>query len=285
MPRYLLYLAASLAASASLSATASADTARVTANLHMRAGPSTEFPVVTTVSDGARVEVHGCVSGYSWCDVSWADSRGWVDATYLTYPYHNSYVPIVDYGSEIDLPIVVFEVGNYWDDYYRGRPWYHNRSHWLSVWNRDRVDNRPHRGAALHRGASVRTRHASHGGPRVGRPHVSRRAHIERGGIQHQAHGGPRVGGRHISRRAHIGQGGLRHHANRGGHRAISKSFSRSAHVGHGSVRHHAFTFGGGHRVTSHLGGGQRMGGGNRGGNAHVGGHRGGGGGGHNRRR
>ena len=96
----------------------------------MRAGPSTAFPVVDVVPGRTPVDVHGCVAGYSWCDVSADNNRGWVYAGYLSYPVRGSYVPLVEYVSEIDVPIVSFSVGSYWDSYYRGRAWYGERARW-----------------------------------------------------------------------------------------------------------------------------------------------------------
>ena len=216
MPRYALYVAAMIAAGLAFPAAASAATARVTADLNMRAGPSTDFPVVTTVNDGARVGVHGCVKGYSWCDVTWAGNRGWVYATYLTYPYHDRYVPIVEYGDEIDLPIIAFSVGTYWDDYYRGRPWYHSRNHWRSVWHggdhrghhvrhrsHHRAVNHRHRGRhAVHRSHHRRHGVTHHRRHRAGRHHVRHHAsHIRRHHVSHRRHGGNR--GHHMQRRHH----------------------------------------------------------------------------------
>jgi uncharacterized protein YraI len=197
-------------------AAASAATARVTADLNMRAGPSTDFPVVTTLNDGAEVAVHGCVKGYSWCDVTWAGNRGWVYAAYLTYPYHDRYVPIFEYGDEIHLPIIAFSVGTYWDDYYRGRPWYHRRDHWRSVWHgghhhrhhvRHRshhraVHHRHHRRHAVHRSHHRRHRAAHHRRHRHVRHHVRRHADHARGHhAGHRRHGGHH--GHHVRRRHH----------------------------------------------------------------------------------
>lgn len=121
----------------SVPAVASAQTALVTTELNVRAGPSPEFPVVTTLPEDAHVTVHGCLAGYNWCDVSWQSERGWVYGAYLSYPYDNRYVVVSDYGDEIDLPIVTYSVGTYWDRYYRERPWYNTRSRWIASWRGD----------------------------------------------------------------------------------------------------------------------------------------------------
>lgn len=121
---------------------AQAATARTTADLNMRAGPSTEFPVVDVIPERARLTVHGCVRAYAWCDVTWRDARGWVSASYLNAYYSERYVPLIGYGSRIDLPIVTFSFDSYWDNHYRQRPWYNRRAYWHSYWRRHRDDFR-----------------------------------------------------------------------------------------------------------------------------------------------
>jgi uncharacterized protein YraI len=134
MKHYLMPLAASFVAIVAAPSFAAAQDARVTADLNMRAGPSTNFPVVDVIPESAPVNVHGCVKGYSWCDVSSQGSRGWVSANYLTYASGGSYVPLLSYTEEIDVPIISFSVGSYWDSYYRDRPWYGRRSIWRDRW-------------------------------------------------------------------------------------------------------------------------------------------------------
>ncbi|MFM0730084.1 SH3 domain-containing protein [Paraburkholderia sediminicola] len=91
------------------------------------AGPSGDYPVAAQVPPGAQLTVYGCVSDYSWCDVEASGLRGWVYGGYLDYPYQGTEVPIMTYGVQIGLPIVAFSFGTYWDHYYRGQPWYHDR--------------------------------------------------------------------------------------------------------------------------------------------------------------
>jgi uncharacterized protein YraI len=152
MRRYFTPIAAGIFAVIAAPAVALAQDAIVTVDLNMRAGPSTAFPVVDVVPERTPVDVHGCVAGYSWCDVSAAGHRGWVYAGYLSYAARESYVPLVEYVTEIDVPIISFSVGSYWDSYYRNRPWYRERTQWRDRWQanwrdirRDRRDDRVER--------------------------------------------------------------------------------------------------------------------------------------------
>jgi uncharacterized protein YraI len=106
----------------------------VTASVGLRAGPGPGFPMVDRIPEGARVNIHGCLRGDAWCDVSWSDDRGWVSSQYLEYLYRNHYVYLPDYVDEIDVPVVPFVLTSYWSSYYAGRPWYHRRDYWNSYW-------------------------------------------------------------------------------------------------------------------------------------------------------
>jgi uncharacterized protein YraI len=106
----------------------------MTQSAGLRAGPGPGFPLVDRIPGGARVNIHGCLSGNAWCDVSWSDDRGWVSSQYLEYLYRNSYVYLPDYVDQIDVPVVPFVLSSYWSSYYSGRPWYHRRAYWTSYW-------------------------------------------------------------------------------------------------------------------------------------------------------
>ena len=137
MKRITLSVAATVAGLVIGPSLASALTEMTTEPTNLRAGPAFDFPVVDSIPDDARVTVHGCVRAYRWCDISWRDARGWVSGDELAYFYQQRYVPIVEYGPRIGLPIVVFSFDTYWDRYYRGRPFYGQRTRWRTVW-RDR---------------------------------------------------------------------------------------------------------------------------------------------------
>ena len=106
----------------------------VTVSTGLRAGPGPGFPLVDRIPGGSRVNVHGCLKGDAWCDVSWSDDRGWVSSQYLEYLYRNKYVYFPDYVDVVDVPIVPFVLSSYWSSYYSGRPWYQRRAYWNNYW-------------------------------------------------------------------------------------------------------------------------------------------------------
>lgn len=106
----------------------------VTVSTGLRAGPGAGFPLVDRIPEGARVNVHGCLRGNAWCDVSFSDDRGWVSSQYLEYLYRNHYVYLPDYADEVDVPVVPFVLSSYWSSYYAGRPWYRRHAYWNNYW-------------------------------------------------------------------------------------------------------------------------------------------------------
>jgi uncharacterized protein YraI len=119
-----------------LAAPAAALAARgeATTNVNMRAGPGTEYPAVSLIPADARIDIHGCLKDGAWCDVSWRGNRGWVDARYLDYFRGGHYVYLPDYVNIIDVPLVTFSLGDYWNDYYVGEPWYGRLGYWQGFW-------------------------------------------------------------------------------------------------------------------------------------------------------
>ncbi|KWF38223.1 SH3 domain-containing protein [Burkholderia pseudomultivorans] len=94
------------------------------------AGPAPDYPVVAQLAPGTTLDVYGCLSDYTWCDVGVPGVRGWIDAQLLNYPYQGNDVPLLEYGAIVGIPITGFAIGAYWDRYYRNRPWYHDRDRW-----------------------------------------------------------------------------------------------------------------------------------------------------------
>ena len=132
---------AAIAAFTLVAAPALAATAQVTADLNLRAGPSTRYPVIGSVPYGHTLTVYGCLQGYSWCDVSYRGARGWVSANYLNYRYANNWRPIPYWGSRIGVPVIAFSFGDYSYRHYRNYDWYRHRDRWMGH-NDRRHDNR-----------------------------------------------------------------------------------------------------------------------------------------------
>jgi len=129
------FLALATATGFALSAAALAQDAQTTGNVNVRAGPATDFPVVARLPRGAPVHIEGCVSGYQWCDVEFGGNRGWIASRLLQASYQSRVVPLDGYGATLGLPIISFALGDYWNDHYRGRPWYSQRPRWEQRWD------------------------------------------------------------------------------------------------------------------------------------------------------
>jgi uncharacterized protein YraI len=106
----------------------------VTTTVSLRAGPGDGFPVVDRIPGGSHVNIHGCLRGDAWCDVSWSDDRGWVSSDELQWLYRNRYVYLSEYYDDIDVPVVPFVIGTYWSTYYAGRPFFHRRAYFDRYW-------------------------------------------------------------------------------------------------------------------------------------------------------
>jgi uncharacterized protein YraI len=109
---------------------ASAQNAYTSRPMNVRAGPNRDYPLVAQLDEGAALDVHGCLSDWSWCDVSFDDTRGWIYAGGVSFVYQDQRVPLYSYGPSLGLPIITFSLLGYWDHYYRGRPWYGQRDDW-----------------------------------------------------------------------------------------------------------------------------------------------------------
>ncbi|MAS07539.1 MAG: hypothetical protein CL534_22990 [Ahrensia sp.] len=101
-----------------------ASAAVATADVNMRAGPSTAYPVVTVVPQGAAIVTFGCVADYSWCDVGFAGKRGWVSAHYMQVVWRGAPVVVTPAVAARTGLVVVAYNRAYWDTYYVGYPWY-----------------------------------------------------------------------------------------------------------------------------------------------------------------
>lgn len=83
MKRTLL-IAAFAAALASIATAASAAAVGVTSgSVNLRSGPGSQYEVVAVVPQNQTVTVVGCLAGSTWCDIAWANYRGWMSANFI----------------------------------------------------------------------------------------------------------------------------------------------------------------------------------------------------------
>jgi uncharacterized protein YraI len=179
---------------------ASAQNAFTSRPMNVRAGPNRDYPLVAQLDQGAPLDVQGCLNDWSWCDVSFDGNRGWIYAGGISFVYQGERVPLYSYGPSLGLPIVTFSLMTYWDTYYRGRPWYAQRTTWA------------HRRMPAH----LRPAGRPHAGPppmpqgRPGRPAAGGRPQTH-AAPQSMSRGRPAAGGRPQPRgaqRGHAAPGG-----------------------------------------------------------------------------
>ncbi len=96
----------------------------------MRAGPDYDYPIVRTIRNDRRVDIYGCLNDWSFCDVGYRADRGWVRGDDLVVDYRSRRTRIVDAGPYVGIGFLSFSFGSYWDNYYRGRPFYRERGRW-----------------------------------------------------------------------------------------------------------------------------------------------------------
>lgn len=125
-----------------------------TANVNLRSGPSTAYPPVVVVPAGSDLEVYGCLAETPWCDVAYGRIRGWMSGRYIQTVYRERRVRVdPEYYRPLGIPIIRFDLDNYWERNYRGRDFYRDRDRWRREWrgdsgmgrDRDRDRDRPRR--------------------------------------------------------------------------------------------------------------------------------------------
>jgi uncharacterized protein YraI len=119
-----------IAGAAFLPGAAQAATAYTVDRAEMRAGPDYDYPTVRVINDNRRVDVYGCLSDWSFCDVGYRSDRGWVEGDALVVDYRSRRTRIVEAAPYIGIGVLSFSFGSYWDNYYRGRPFYNERGRW-----------------------------------------------------------------------------------------------------------------------------------------------------------
>jgi uncharacterized protein YraI len=106
MNRKISFATAAVAGWLAVPGLAMAQSAMVTTDLNMRAGPGPNHPVIAAMPEGEMVEIQGCLETRSWCQVSWGGQTGWAYADYLAMEVEGSRVVIREVGPQVEIPIV-----------------------------------------------------------------------------------------------------------------------------------------------------------------------------------
>jgi uncharacterized protein YraI len=127
-----------------MASTAQAADGVVTSGVTLRAGPDSGFPAVVALRPMSAVEIHGCIDGWNWCDITAADFRGWVPGDVLLVLHENRRVALVEVAPVIGIPVVSFNIG-YWDIHYRNRPFYAQKNRFVNFTVKTRIIDRDDR--------------------------------------------------------------------------------------------------------------------------------------------
>ncbi|WP_176599365.1 MULTISPECIES: SH3 domain-containing protein [Sphingobium] len=100
--------------------------------VRMWAGPDTDYPVIRFIPGNRRVDIYGCLNNWSWCDVGYRSDRGWVAGRLLGADYRGRRQSIIMIAPYMSILVLSFRFDDYWDNHYRSRPFYSDRSRWES---------------------------------------------------------------------------------------------------------------------------------------------------------
>lgn len=134
-PRFLAFTVTFLLGTVSLTVAASASDGVALRSGTLRSGPGVDYPAVDHISHGDELHIFGCVTDYSWCDVSNDESRGWFPGSRIGFDENGDTVVLSDDGPSLGIGIIGYDAGIYWDTYYRGRPFYRQRQRWVAYGN------------------------------------------------------------------------------------------------------------------------------------------------------
>lgn len=134
MTHLLAWAAIAVAVAASMPGVSQAQgvAANTAKQVHLRAGPARDYPIVAILPAGFPITVEGCLQQYTWCDVIAGGSRGWVYAGNINYYYQGQWVAVPNYAPLIGIGVLGFILDDYWSHHYYDRPWYAQRHRWAN---------------------------------------------------------------------------------------------------------------------------------------------------------
>lgn len=101
----------SLSAAAILFAgVASAETeAAAWTDLNVRSGPGPMYSIVGVIPANEKAMVQGCLADASWCEVTYADVKGWAAGNYLTATVENAPVALSTLDKRVVIGTVTYD--------------------------------------------------------------------------------------------------------------------------------------------------------------------------------
>jgi len=98
----------------------------------LKAGPDEQFPTVVEIGAGVEVNVFGCFTNHSWCDISFQEDRGWVSGQDLEVLVQAKRVKVVEVTTVV-VPVVTFQITTYWQAHYSTKPFFKERERYASI--------------------------------------------------------------------------------------------------------------------------------------------------------
>ena len=103
-----------------------------TADVNLRAGPDTDFPILVLIPAQAAVTIYDCIPDLTWCDVSYGEERGWVSAQFIQALYQDRNLTVQEYVPQVGLPTAAFDIRTYWNSYYQDQPFFAQLDLWAT---------------------------------------------------------------------------------------------------------------------------------------------------------
>ena len=162
---------------------------------NLRAGPGRDYPFISQVPPGRPAEIFGCVGGWGWCDVDVDGARGWISGRKLQVLDDGRRMGLSYYGPRFGLPVIQFDIGTYWGQYYQGRPFFAEHQRWdHGNWNMGGGYGHP---PGIHGAPPILgwhgPDHGPGGSPRPGPAPEPGNGHMSPGGLGHPGDNGPPI--------------------------------------------------------------------------------------------
>jgi uncharacterized protein YraI len=99
-------ISAAAGALLAMTGAAFAQSAVVTTDLNVRAGPGSQHQVLGVIGAGQSVNLDGCLENSKWCVVAFDGGQGWVYSDYLTGDFGGTQVVVTERPADSGIRIV-----------------------------------------------------------------------------------------------------------------------------------------------------------------------------------